>query len=928
MATPIAIGADAPSGSVKSPFGAVEGTHSPSGSVESTHSERLAVCASSNQQSPEAGASLQRGPGDLVLGEESEYVLPCSVASKLYSHQVEGVRWLWKLHTSQSGGILGDDMGLGKTMQCAAFLAGLFHSRRIRRALVIAPKTLLAHWEAELAACGLARLVAEYYGGSARDRAGALQGVLRGRGVLLSTYGMVLHNANSLAGAGIEAAACSASSEPLWDILILDEGHKIKNPATQLAQRLRQIPVAMPIIISGTPIQNDLLELHALFDYVYPDLLGNRAAFRIHFERPITAGNDKHATAHARMLGASRAAELRARIAPVFLRREKKSVLPPADGPTTAADGRARPEAMGAKNDLVVWLRLQPDQQRIYEAFLGTEVVKAALNLTGSALAAITVLKKICDHPALLSERMAHEVGAAGKRLACKAKKRPDRLGGFIVSDSASSSGASDSGSEGDEATGKSNGAVPGFDWASGNVQELIHALVQQKGAAASCKTHFIQRLLARLVAEGHRTLLFSQSRIMLDVIGSSLAARGVPFLRIDGTIASAAERQARVQRFQTSDIPVFLLTSQVGGLGLTLTAADRVIIVDPAWNPSVDNQSVDRAYRIGQARDVVVYRLITCGTVEEKIYRKQVFKGGLSRTGTEEGVQFRYFSQLELRDLFRLDPVELEHSATQRQLHALHGGQRRASPALAAHLDALQRLPAVAGVSDHDLLFSEKSVGEAVPARAAAGGGLSAAPPSPAGTSAARRRMAAGWKGGGDISELLARQLTLGRPGGVGATHQPVGRSAHVSVQAPGDRAAVAVETMEAQLARASGSGSQDSSLPGSVPPAEVLAAPKAGAVNNVPHVWHMVVRQRVCRVAGKALQLRLWMRKRAEVLRLGAQVRAMKARLQALLAELGDAARLAALPDGGRQLKAKAKALNQERNALKLQMAKLQEH
>lgn len=90
----------------------------------------------------------------------------------------------------------------------------------------------------------------------------------------------------------------------------------------------------------------------------------------------------------------------------------------------------------------------------------------------------------------------------------------------------------------------------------------------------------------------------------------------------------------------------MFLLTTQVGGLGLTLTAADRVIIVDPAWNPSTDNQSVDRAYRIGQQKDVVVYRLITCGTVEEKIYKKQVFKGGLSRSGTEEGIAFRYFSQ------------------------------------------------------------------------------------------------------------------------------------------------------------------------------------------------------------------------------------------------------------------------------------------
>ena len=100
------------------------------------------------------------------------------------------------------------------------------------------------------------------------------------------------------------------------------------------------------------------------------------------------------------------------------------------------------------------------------------------------------------------------------------------------------------------------------------------------------------------------------------------------------------------MQRFQTDpSIPIFLLTSQVGGLGLTLTAADRVIILDPAWNPSVDNQSVDRACRIGQTRDVVIYRLITCGTIEEKIYRKQVYKGALSRTGTDEADPFRYFS-------------------------------------------------------------------------------------------------------------------------------------------------------------------------------------------------------------------------------------------------------------------------------------------
>lgn len=132
----------------------------------------------------------------------------------------------------------------------------------------------------------------------------------------------------------------------------------------------------------------------------------------------------------------------------------------------------------------------------------------------------------------------------------------------------------------------------------------------------------------------------------------AELRELGVRFLRIDGTVSSAKERQALVASFQApgSRAQVFLLTSQVGGLGLTLTAADRVIIVDPAWNPSTDNQAVDRAYRIGQQKDVVVYRLITCGTVEEKIYRNQVHKAGLSRAGMEDGNHFRYFSHQVLR--------------------------------------------------------------------------------------------------------------------------------------------------------------------------------------------------------------------------------------------------------------------------------------
>jgi len=131
---------------------------------------------------------------------------------------------------------------------------------------------------------------------------------------------------------------------------------------------------------------------------------------------------------------------------------------------------------------------------------------------------------------------------------------------------------------------------------------------------------------------------------------------------------------------------------------------------VDPAWNPSVDSQSVDRAYRIGQKKDVIVYRLISCGTVEDKIYRKQVFKNGLFKTAVEDGEQFRYFSLADLKDLFRLDATEAMHSSTQKQLESLHSHERILSEKAESEIRFLDTIPTFVGLSDHDLLFSRKN--------------------------------------------------------------------------------------------------------------------------------------------------------------------------------------------------------------------------
>ncbi|GFR41048.1 hypothetical protein Agub_g1691 [Astrephomene gubernaculifera] len=716
--------------------------------------ERLAP-AVKPKGAPTARASEAPGPGSLVLGQKQQYVLPAPTAKKLYPHQVQGVKWLFNLFDMQRGGILGDDMGLGKTMQCSAFLAGLFNSGLVRRAIIIAPKTLLPHWIKELGVCGLKGLTREFFGNSESERTSALRSVVRGSGIIVTTYGMVQHNAEQLAG----PAHSRADEDFNWDVMFLDEGHKIKNPKMKLVEQLRKLPARVRVIISGTPIQNNLMEMHSLFDFTTEGLLGDAKTFKKNYERPITKGLDKEACARERQMGAAIAAELRQRVEPFFLRREKKDVLRGGDngggsaggssstagsggaegaGPSAAASAAPavgqRATSLPRKNDLVVWLRLTQLQRKIYTSFLHTDSVRQVLNEKASPLAAITVLKKICDHPALLTQRTASSVITGAHRWASndnnkggyKSNRKPGRrnsLDDFIVDDSDEPESiedsedddpeeVSDSGSERRTSSKDESAEDAPIEWL-GDGEALAGELareLERRGADASCKTAFVLALLEQLHAEGHRTLIFSQSKVMLSILEAGVKTMKMAYCRIDGDVSSAEERQALVNRFQTNDkIPVFLLTSQVGGLGLTLTAADRVIIVDPAWNPSVDNQSVDRAYRLGQTRDVVVYRLITCGTVEEKIYRKQVYKGGLLKTGTEEGIQFRYFTQTELRDLFSVTPEGLQESATQVQLHGMHAHQRDATEELQRHLERVRRMESVAGIHDHNLLFSQR---------------------------------------------------------------------------------------------------------------------------------------------------------------------------------------------------------------------------
>ncbi|KAM0847094.1 hypothetical protein ACQ4PT_055225 [Festuca glaucescens] len=408
-------------------------------------------------------------------------------------------------------------------------------------------------------------------------------------------------------------------------------------------------------------------EMWALFHFCCPEVLGEKEEFRQRYELPIIRGNDKTASNRAKHIGSNVAKELRERIKPYFLRRMKSEV----SLETGLTDKR-----LPKKNELIIWLQLTDRQRQLYKAFLNSELAHLAAS-QGNPLAAITVLKKICDHPQIVTKRAAEHIlegmdGMLNNQEMEMAEKMAMNL--------------ADMAHDGDD-------------------DDVVEA-----NPEVSCKLCFILALLRNILEEGHHVLIFSQTRKMLNLIQEAILLEGYNFLRMDGD-TEISERERIVKDFQEGlGAQIFLLTTKVGGLGLTLTKAARVIVVDPAWNPSTDNQSVDRVYRIGQTKDVIVYRLMTSATVEEKIYKSQVLKGALFRAATEKNEQTRYFSQSEIQDLFSLPEQGFDVSLTQKQLQEEHGHPLDMDESLREHIEFLEQ-QGIAGVSHHNLLFSKTEV-------------------------------------------------------------------------------------------------------------------------------------------------------------------------------------------------------------------------
>ncbi|KEY69068.1 hypothetical protein S7711_03364 [Stachybotrys chartarum IBT 7711] len=514
--------------------------------------------------------------------------LPGDIHPSLFGYQKTGVQWLAELYKQNVGGIIGDEMGLGKTVQLIAFLAALHHSNRLKRpVIVVAPATLLRQWVSEFhrwwpplrvailhsSGSGMMdpRVEDDYdienYRPVANKSEKAARKIVKGvvdRGhVLVTTY------------TGLQTYG-DLLIPVQWDYAVLDEGHKIRNPNAAITVTCKELNTPNRVILSGTPVQNNLTELWSLFDFIYPMRLGTLVHFKSQFEIPIRQGGYANAS-NLQVMTAEKCAEaLKETISEYLLQRLKVDV---------AAD-------LPEKTEQVLFCKLTEGQRSAYETFLGSEEVSAILSRTRQSLYGIDILRKICNHPDLLD---------------------------------------------------KSLGSKAGYDYGSPKL---------------SSKLQLTKDLLQKvMIPNGHKTLLFSQGKLMLNIIEKCMRECGITYLRMDGE-TPVDQRQTMIDRFNTEPgIHVFLMTTRTGGLGTNLTGADRIIIFDPDWNPSTDLQARERAWRLGQNKPVKIYRLMTEGTIEEKIYHRQIFKQFMTNKVLKDPKQRSSYDLSDLYDLFSYNP-------------------------------------------------------------------------------------------------------------------------------------------------------------------------------------------------------------------------------------------------------------------------------
>ena len=488
----------------------------------------------------------------------SDFPVPATVKATLRPYQQTGYSWLVFLQRYGLHGALCDDMGLGKTLQTLSCLAFYYeNSTNKKRSLVVCPSSLLGHWEHEITTY-TPHLRTVIYAGRPSERCKKAK---IPADVIIVAYDVYRNDCDVFLGMD-------------FGYLILDEGHLIKNPKTKLWQTVKSVRAEHRLVLTGTPIQNHVGELWALFDILMPGYLGDQKTFSERFSRPIQAASMANAGARDFAAAQTCLKNLHKQVLPFILRRMKEDVL----------------DDLPPKIIQDYECELGEEQQLLYKELVEKTKPEQEDQDENNSLQKISMFRKICIHPAMALEDA--NVPKALKQQVIELAKRNER---------------------------------PSIDDIS-----LSPKLQLLSDIMSSCGIFGDSEDRDSIVGK-HRMLIFAQQKRTLDIVEGivlkPLISKEVSWLRLDGDVPPI-DRQAMVQRFNRDpSISLLLLTTKVGGLGLNLTGADTVVFLEHDWNPMADVQAMDRAHRLGQKNVVSVYRLITRNTIEERIMGLQQWK-------------------------------------------------------------------------------------------------------------------------------------------------------------------------------------------------------------------------------------------------------------------------------------------------------------
>ncbi|XP_043941837.1 DNA repair and recombination protein RAD54-like [Protopterus annectens] len=516
----------------------------------------------------------------------------------LRPHQREGVKFMWECVTGRRipesfGCIMADEMGLGKTLQCITLMWTLLRQSpdakpELEKVIVVAPSSLVKNWYNEVGKWLGGRIHPLAIDGGSKDEIDKkLAGFMSQHGLRVPSPILII----SYETFRLHAEVLHRGSAGL---VICDEGHRLKNSDNQTYQALNTLNAKRRVLISGTPIQNDLLEYFSLVHFVNSGILGTAQEFKKRFEIPILKGRDADATEDDRQRGEEKLKELIGIVNRCLIRRTSDILS----------------KYLPVKIEQVVCCRLTSLQIELYKCFLKqakpVEELKSG-KISVSSLSSITSLKKLCNHPSLIYEKCVE-------------------------------------GEEGFE------GAIDLFPegYSTKSVEPQL-----------SGKMLVLDYILAMTRSTSNdKVVLVSNYTQTLDLFEKLCRNRRYLYVRLDGTM-SIKKRAKIVERFNNLSSPefIFMLSSKAGGCGLNLIGANRLVMFDPDWNPANDEQAMARVWRDGQKKTCYIYRLLSTGTIEEKIIQRQTHKKALSScvVDEEEDVE-RHFSVGELKELFTLN--------------------------------------------------------------------------------------------------------------------------------------------------------------------------------------------------------------------------------------------------------------------------------